>query len=474
MTRGMDEQGARPRCRATRNWLGALAVILAAGRGVPARAATITVTTTLDQNSSSPADLVCSLREALIAANSNVGVGACAAGSRGLDTILLAAGTYELSIAGADENLSETGDLDVLESVEIVGAGSSSTTIDANGIDILLNVPAGGVSLTVRNVTLRGGERAPYWLTDGSAIRIEGQLVSLPGPPGQFFYCPGCTLLLEDSVVTGNGSGAAIGLIGYASATIRRTSVSSNSGGGISLVAAEGVLEDTTVAANAGDGILVGGGSATLERSTVSGNGGNGVAGAILLLGQVLDCGEWALRNTTVSGNGGVGALEDDYPPSPMCSATADNTTIVGGAGTGAALSGSVTLTNALVVGSCSTPLSQPSNGGNVESPGNTCGLAGPGDQVNVADPKLGPLAMNGGLTKTHALVAGSPAIGRGNDAACLATDQRGVARPAPAGGHCDVGSYEYDTGCGASLELAGAAPVALLVARRRRRASAG
>ena len=35
---------------------------------------------------------------------------------------------------------------------------------------------------------------------------------------------------------------------------------------------------------------------------------------------------------------------------------------------------------------------------------------AGSNDQVNV-DPKLGPLASNGGLTPTHALGAGSGAI---------------------------------------------------------------
>ena len=435
---------------------------------VSAGATTITVTTTLDQNSSSPPDLVCSLREAVIAANSNLGVGACPAGSRGLDTIVLPAGTYDLSIAGVDESFAETGDLDVRESLEIVGAGASSTTIDGHGIDILLQVPVSDVSLTVRNVTLRGGQRVPGLFSDGSAIRIEGPFVVAPVPTGGFYICAGCTLLVEDSVVTGNGSGAAIGLVGYATATIRRTSVISNTGAGISLVFADGVLEDTTVSGNTGDGVLVTAGTATLNRSTVSGNGGQGVGGYVLAISGVLVCGEWTLRNTTVSGNAGIGALGQDVPFSPQCSSMADNATIVGGGGD--AVSGSVAMTNTLVVGSCPAPLPPAGNGGNLESPGNTCGLTGPGDQVSVPDPKIGALAMNGGLTKTHALLAGSPAIGHGNDAACLATDQRGVARPAPAGGHCDVGSYEYDSGCGASLEVAGAAPLALLVARRRRR----
>ena len=49
-------------------------------------------------------------------------------------------------------------------------------------------------------------------------------------------------------------------------------------------------------------------------------------------------------------------------------------------------------------------------------------------------------LADNGGLTRTHALMAGSAAIDRG--AVCPADDQRGVARPQ--GSACDIGAYEY------------------------------
>ena len=57
------------------------------------------------------------------------------------------------------------------------------------------------------------------------------------------------------------------------------------------------------------------------------------------------------------------------------------------------------------------------------------------------ANAEIGPLADNGGPTQTHALLAGSPAIDAGDDAACPAIDQRGVARPQ--GSHCDTGSVE-------------------------------
>jgi CSLREA domain-containing protein len=56
-------------------------------------------------------------------------------------------------------------------------------------------------------------------------------------------------------------------------------------------------------------------------------------------------------------------------------------------------------------------------------------------------DPRLGALTLNGGPTRTHALLAGSPAINAASSEFCPATDQRGVSRPQ--GAACDIGSYE-------------------------------
>ncbi len=65
-------------------------------------------------------------------------------------------------------------------------------------------------------------------------------------------------------------------------------------------------------------------------------------------------------------------------------------------------------------------------------------------------DPKLGPLADNGGRTQTRALLAGSPAIDKGNSPG-LSKDQRGYTRPVDiavipnAGDGSDIGAYEYN-----------------------------
>jgi hypothetical protein len=65
-----------------------------------------------------------------------------------------------------------------------------------------------------------------------------------------------------------------------------------------------------------------------------------------------------------------------------------------------------------------------------------------------IDNPKLAPLAFNGGPTRTHALLDGSPAIDNGIGAACvddmaapLTRDQRGVQRPW--GAACDIGAFE-------------------------------
>jgi len=69
------------------------------------------------------------------------------------------------------------------------------------------------------------------------------------------------------------------------------------------------------------------------------------------------------------------------------------------------------------------------------------------GDQV-VPDAFLGPLANNGGPTRTHAILPGSPAIDAGDNDGAPNQDQRGVHRPHDGDGDAqavtDVGAFEF------------------------------
>jgi len=71
-------------------------------------------------------------------------------------------------------------------------------------------------------------------------------------------------------------------------------------------------------------------------------------------------------------------------------------------------------------------------------------------DLNTVLDPTL---AFNGGPTRTHALVAGSPAINAGSNALAvgadgnpLTIDQRGLGFPRITGGTVDIGAFELQT----------------------------
>ena len=66
------------------------------------------------------------------------------------------------------------------------------------------------------------------------------------------------------------------------------------------------------------------------------------------------------------------------------------------------------------------------------------------GTVASTADPLLGALAANGGMTRTHALLGGSPALDLGADpaAAGLATDQRCFS-PRVANATVDIGAFE-------------------------------
>ncbi|MCS6994522.1 MAG: hypothetical protein NZP74_11900, partial [Anaerolineales bacterium] len=79
----------------------------------------------------------------------------------------------------------------------------------------------------------------------------------------------------------------------------------------------------------------------------------------------------------------------------------------------------------------------------------NACGaIHGINGFIVGQNPQLGPLANNGGFTRTHALLRGSPAIDAIVNNFCANQDQRGAARPQDGNLDsvlvCDIGAVEY------------------------------
>ena len=203
------------------------------------------------------------------------------------------------------------------------------------------------------------------------------------------------------------------------------------------------------------------------------------------------DGGHDAFLNSTFSGNAtngsgaldGGGAIYFDRPDTFTLSSltVASNTAANGGGGGVFGYGATIDTKNSILAANdahtgtdcsgatdstSSTPVTFTSLGHNLEDSPDTCTFTQPTDKVVAASSLgLGPLANNGGSTMTRSLLSGSPAINAIPIASCtdqtsptpvpITTDQRGISRPQPDGGNCDIGAFEFGD---ADLALTGSA----------------
>ncbi|MBN1438080.1 MAG: right-handed parallel beta-helix repeat-containing protein, partial [Anaerolineales bacterium] len=282
---------------------------------------------------------------------------------------------------------------------------------------------------------------------DGGEVRILDSSVSGNTLSGLESFITGATTLIniERSKFAENGF-SGIGAIN-ADLSITHGSIRDNGASGIRMNGGSLTMDRSEIVGNhsAGDGggIAAYNITAAMQNSTVSGNSSGSTGGGLYLWG--LDAGKISLANMTVSGNSAVvsgGGVEVENG-----SIGFTNVTLAANFGGGVHVQNPslVAMRNTIVAdnaaGNCGG-LSVTSQGHNLDTDG-TCALADPGD-LSGLPANLGPLADNGGGTFTHALLPGSPALEAGDDATCMATDQRGVARPQ--GLHCDMGAYEAES----------------------------
>jgi CSLREA domain-containing protein len=420
-------------------------------------------------------DGLCTLREAITAANNDAASGAlpgeCAAGSNSGADVISFSVTGTINLASALPDLSSD--------MTIAGPGSSQLTVRRNTAAFYRIFTVSGGTVGLSGLTARDGmtsnsggfptsagggirNSATLTMTDVIVTANQTQLgVTSSSGSGGGIFNEG-TLTMTNCSVTGNttgvssssGSGNDGGGIANIGGTMTLTNcvVNGNStgatthssgtagnGGGIFSILGPITLTNTTISNNvtgsgpsgatsgSGGGIYNNSAVATIVNSTISGNA-TGTSNAFG--GGVLTSFNSTLRlvSCTITGNTAANDSGDGVFRGASATATVRNTIIAGNGSAGLELMGAFTSQGHNLIGR---------DGGN----GFTNGVNG--DQVGTLasplDPHLGPLANNGGATMTHELLSNSTALDAGDDcvaqiAHCgdanisqLTTDQRGA-----------------------------------------------
>jgi len=423
-----------------------------------AQAETIVVNSSDDVNQN---DSVCTLREAVISANTNpaMSVSGCVAGEPGLDTIDISAVSSIL--------FSQTSAITVSEDLIVNGAGTGLTTngVRANGSRI-----SGGQS------------QSGVFTVDGATLTINS--ASIIGNSSTANFAGGITasnnssLILNDVFMSGN-VGVQAGAISIMS--------------GSTLTMNAGFIHENRASSGAGGIFVSGAGSfVQINDSTISSNfGGSGFGGvAAYDSSQVeirkstfntnavaihLDSAQLDLFNSTLSSN------ESDLPGSGLSigsNADADvrrstfhfNGSLYGGSSSAIAVAptGTLSIQNSLVTGNLpNDPLID--NAGTVSLSSHNLfgdnrvttvqafnGFVPTASDITATADGMTPSNLNDIVeplksfasdTEVHKLYRRSPAIDAGDTDLCLAAplnglDQRGVALQ----GACDIGAFELTT----------------------------
>jgi hypothetical protein len=362
------------------------------------------------------------------------------------------------------------------DTLAIHGPGAAKLAIDGAGKDrVLIHYGAG--TLTLNAVTVRNGSNhlLGYKVAGGACVVGNGDIVL------DHATVSGCSAIGEGAyggaILATNISFYTSTLSGNTAQGSLPTNVTAAYGGGAFAYFGTVALYDSLVSGNrasidpantyagynTGGGIFADNGGIVL-RSTIAGNYTDGTGGGMASHGPVI------IANSTISGNtagkkAGGGLFVRNSIPSAIRSSTITRNSAQTGAGVySAGTAPTLRMESTIVAGNNSTaPGADFSSaypltilGANNLLIGASASVTLPPDTLH-ADPRLQPLANNGGPTPTHALAPGSAAINHGNNTSGLDTDQRGPGFARVLGSAPDIGAFEAAPAGAASL---GAAPV--------------
>ncbi len=331
-----------------------------------------------------------------------------------LNAALLGGGTVQFNCGGSPVTIYLSGPKEVSSNTTINGGG----LISLRGTDsqVMIFSVNGGVTLNLDSITISNGQNLAE---SGGAILNRG------------------FLSVNNSTFTGNAAGGGGAIFNDASGSVVVSNstfthnVASKEGGAIknlgSLTVTQSTFVDNTAVAGAGIFSEIGS-TFSVANSTFYGNTAAGSVGGTG--GAIYNSGNGDIINVTIAGNSATGTAAGVYNNS------------------GALRLANTIIANNTAGGNCAGSITD--NGHNLQfNPNSGCGASIPS-----GDPKLDPSGLqdNGGSTQTVALQSGSAAIDVGDNVFCNnplvnSVDQRGIARPQPAGGVCDIGAYEFGLG---------------------------
>jgi hypothetical protein len=340
------------------------------------------------------------------------------------------------------------------------GAGSLRDTValaaDGDTIDFSVTgtiaLTTGTISIWGKNVTINGpgaasltisgnSNSADFGVFSTSSLSLSGLTIANESGSERISVSSLATLSISNCVISGNSNPYFCdggGIYSYGTLSISNSTIAGNASFG-----AVGAL-----VADSGAGIYNDGGTITIDSSTISGNittdptyqSGDG--------GGIYNKGTLSISSSSISANTTQNFYADD-----------DGF----GGGIYNSVGATVTLTTSIVAANLGRQYN-PSGGpaqdisGVVNSLGKNLigdsdGSSGwigsdmTGSYTSLLDPKLDPLADNGGPTQTMALLSGSPAVDVPTCINSPSLDQRGVARPIDGDtdsvASCDIGAFE-------------------------------
>ena len=385
-----------------------------------AQATTIEVTTTEDRSEpgSCPGSQ-CSLREAVNVAESG-------------DTIKLAGAVGK----PAEYVLTQGSPITIGKSLTVEGNGVAATVLSGSSnigpehqLSRIMKVVAGTV--TIEQMQLTAG-------SDGEDEKCLHGCNTLEANGGGALFNAGAKVVLDEVLFDSDGNAPVGGAIAN-EGTLEMSDVTFSrdfAGIGGALFGHGGTItannvtfeDDGFITFDGGAVFLFAGGSASFTNSTIVGSGESlSFGGGIDNAGSTL-----TLTNDTLADNV-RGSLETDQGARTIAQNTiiasgfsdgVDFDCVAAGKGTDVDTTTAVAITEDL--------------GNNIDQD-NACGLHEDSDKLG-ADPRLAGIAGNGGPVPTDALLVGSPAFAGAADAACPATDARGIARVQA---ECDIGAFQ-------------------------------